>query len=84
MKCYYYVEDYEENLFDDEGDACEFIGEIEDVYTDESLQQMCEERIYEICGLLEIAEYCEHDDECIAELYPGYLKQIQNENNDNK
>lgn len=67
MKCWYIVEGYEDRLFDDDYDACEFIGDMEDVYTDEKLQQMCEEEIYEICGMHELEEWCDGDEECMLE-----------------
>lgn len=74
MKCWYIVEGYEEQVFNDEGDACEFIAYIEDFYTDEGLQQMCEEQIYEICGIAALAEFCEYDDDCILQYEPNYIK----------
>lgn len=66
-QCWYYVEGYEDRLFKDSSDACEFIGDMEDFYTDEGLQQMCEEQIYEICGIDELYEYCDNDEDCILE-----------------
>lgn len=49
-KCVYVVEGFEENEFDDPSSACDFLATITDFYTDESLQLLCEEEIYEICG----------------------------------
>jgi hypothetical protein len=49
QKCVYIVEGWEDREFDDDSSACDFIGEIEDFYTDEGLQMMCEEMIYEVC-----------------------------------
>ena len=48
-KCVYVVEGYEDNKFEDDSEACEFLASITDFYTDESLQLMCEEEIYEVC-----------------------------------
>lgn len=84
MKCYYVVEGYEDKLFEDESDACDFIAYIEDFYTDEGLQQMCEEEIYEICGIVELAEWCDHDEECILQYEPNYVGITKDEDNDNK
>lgn len=48
-KCVYVVEGYEDREFEDESEACEFLASITDFYTDDSLQLMCEEEIYEVC-----------------------------------
>lgn len=77
MKCYYVVEGYEDRLFEDDSDACDFIGDMQDFYTDEGLQQMCEEEIYEICGIVELADWCDHDEECIAQYEPNYIKLLK-------
>lgn len=83
-KYWYYVDGYEDRLFDDDGEACVFIGDMSDAYTDEGLQQMCEDEIIEISGIGELIDYCENEEECIFQYITiEELKEYHKELNEN-
>ena len=62
-KCWYAVDD---ELFQDYDDAYDYLVTMNEGGSSDYYDELCEQEIYEVCGMVELAEFCEGEEGCIA------------------
>jgi hypothetical protein len=69
---WYAVEDCDD-LFTTYDDAYEYIEYTNEGASSDKLDDLCDQMIYEVDGILDLAEWCDGDEDCIFHYEPNFV-----------